>query len=302
MSGESRAAVIAALAGNLAIAVSKVVVALLSGSSAMFSEAVHSVVDSGNSGLLLLGMRRSKLPPDADHPFGHAHELYFWTLIVGVLVFGLGGGISIVNGVRHVIEPQPVSDLGWTYLVLGIAAAFESFSWYYGWRAFRREQRGRGVAETILRSKDPTAFSVLLEDSAALLGLAFAFAGIYAGSELGVPWLDGAASILIGVLLCAVALVMVNKSRQLLVGEPVEKATLEGLRAIVQADHCVNRVGRMLTMYLGPDEIMLVMEMRLHDDTDVIQVRETSTRVKRAIRARYPRITRVFFDIAPEGS
>lgn len=293
MATESTRAVIAAIAGNLAIAISKSVAAALSGSSAMMAEAIHSLVDTGNGGLLLYGRRRSRLPADAAHPFGYGHELYFWSLMVAVLIFGLGGGMSILNGLRHVAHPLPPENLFWSYVVLGLAAIFEGISWVFGWRAFRSERRGRGVLETIVGSKDPTTFSVLLEDSAALLGLVLAFAGIWAGSALGMPWLDGAASILIGLLLCSVAVLMVNESRKLLVGEGVDRKVLEDIRRMTCADPAVASVARIFTMYLGPDEVMMVMEIRFKAPNDV---REAALRVKRRVQEAYPKIKRVSFD------
>ena len=300
MASESRKAVVAAIAGNLAIAISKFAAAAFSGSAAMLSEAIHSLVDTGNGALMLVGMHRAKRPADADHPFGSGHELYFWTLMVGVLIFGLGGGMSIVTGVLHIRSASPVEDLALNYSVLGIAAVFEGTTWWFGWRAFNTERRGRGIIETIVDTKDPTTFSVLLEDTAALAGLSVAFAGIFVGSTFGITWLDGAASIVIGVILCLVAAIMVNESRALLVGEGVSRATLDGIRAITLADPAVEAVGRLRTLYLGPEEVMLVMEMRLRDDADVTELREATARVKRAIREKYPKIRRVFFDIAPE--
>ena len=300
MASESRKAVVAAIAGNLAIAVCKAVAAFFSGSAAMLSEAIHSLVDTGNGALMLVGMARSKRPADADHPFGSGHELYFWTLMVGVLIFGLGGGMSIVTGVLHIRAAHPVEDLGWNYAVLGIAAVFESVSWWYGWRAFSTERRGRGIVETIIDSKDPTTFSVLLEDSAALLGLVVAFVGIFLGNLLGMPWLDGAASIVIGLLLCTTAYIMVNESRALLVGEGVSKGTLDGIRKLVCADPAVENVGRLRTLYLGPEEVMLVLEMHMRDEAEMTELRETTARLKRAIREKYPKIRRVFFDVTED--
>lgn len=293
MASESTTAVIAAIAGNLAIAVSKAIAAAFSGSSAMLSEAIHSLVDTGNGGLLLLGQKRSKLPPDRDHPFGYGHELYFWTLIVAVLIFGLGGGMSIVSGIRHVMNPAPPENLALSYGVLGVAAVFESISWAFGWRAFRKERRGRGVMETIVGSKDPTTFAVVLEDSAALLGLVFAFVGIWGGSALGIPWMDGAASVLIGLLLCAVAGLMVNESRKLLVGEGVDRRVLDDIRQLLGDDPAVKTVGKLFTMYLGPDEVMLVIEIRFDPECDV---RKTALGLKHRIQRKYPKIRRVSFD------
>ena len=288
---------IAAIVGNLAIAVAKFIAAAFSGSAAMLSEAIHSLVDTGNGALMLVGMHRSKKPPDPDHPFGFSHELYFWTLMVGVLIFGLGGGMSILTGVMHIRSGQGIEDTGWNYAVLAIAMVFEGISWWFGWRAFSGEMRGRGIVETIRDTKDPTTFSVLLEDSAALVGLVVAFLGIYFGNLLGVPWLDGAASIVIGILLCLVAAIMVNESRALIVGEGVSKGTLDGIRAIIDADPGIESVQRLRTLYFGPEDVMLIMEMKMRDDKEVGEVREVTTRVKKAIKEKYPKIRRVYFDI-----
>jgi cation diffusion facilitator family transporter len=301
MAKESRVAVIAAIAGNLAIAASKLFAAAITGSAAMLSEAIHSLVDTGNGGLMLYGMHRSKLPADEMHPFGHGHELYFWSVIVGVLIFGLGGGMSIVSGWRHIAEPADLGDPKWSYVVLGASAFFEGVSWFFGWKAFRAERRGRGVVETVIVSKDPTTFAVLLEDSAALAGLVFAFAGVWASTSLGIEWVDGAASIMIGLLLCAVAGVMVNESRKLIVGEGVEPRTLRTLHEIVAADPAVVHVGELLTLYLGPDEVLLVVELRFRSG-DTIDVRGAIARLKHAIQGKYPRIRRVLFDTASLGT
>src|SRR5689334_8425599 len=170
----------------------------------MLSEAIHSLVDTGNDALMLYGIRRSAKPPDEHHPFGYGHELYFWTLVVGVLIFGLGGGMSVVTGVLHILHGDAPEVSGWNYAVIFAAMIFEGVSWYFGFRAFRTERRGRGVVETIQRTKDPATFAIVLEDSAALAGLVIALAGLYLSATLDQPWIDGAGSILIGVLLCFV--------------------------------------------------------------------------------------------------
>ncbi|MDT3680261.1 MAG: cation diffusion facilitator family transporter [Burkholderiaceae bacterium] len=301
MAQESKTAVVAAIIGNLAIAVAKFVAAGFSGSAAMLSEAIHSLVDTGNGGLMLYGMKRSHRPPDAEHPFGYGHELYFWALIVGVLVFALGGGMSIVSGIVHIRGGEPPGDLAWSSGVLAVAAVFESVSWYYGLKAFRVEQRGRGFVETIRTTKDPTSFTILLEDSAALLGLVFAFVGMTLAVRLDRPWIDGAASVAIGVLLCLVALLMVYESKGLLVGEGADRKTLDEVRRIVRAEPQVERVCRVLTMYLGPEEVMLVLELDLrHGRPGEFHTHLTFERISRTIRARFPRMRHVFVDITPD--
>jgi cation diffusion facilitator family transporter len=296
MAAESRHAVVAAVAGNLVIAASKFVAAAFSGSAAMLSEAIHSVVDAGNGGLMLYGMVRSRKPPDELHPFGYSHELYFWTLVVGIVVFAVGGGMSIVTGVMHVAHPSPPEHAFWNYAVILTAIVFEGISWYFGFKAFHVERRGRGIMETIRLTKDPTSFSVLLEDSAALLGLAFALAGIFLSAELGAAWIDGASSILIGSLLCAVALIMVRESKGLLIGEGVDRPVLEALRAIVRADPEVASVSKLATLYLGPEDVLLAIELRFHSTNTVVDIRRAIARLRQSIQARYPRIRRIFID------
>jgi cation diffusion facilitator family transporter len=296
LAGETQSAVVAAIASNVLIAVSKLIAAAVSGSAAMLSESIHSIVDAGNDGLMLYGLKRSRKAPDEQHPFGYGHELYFWTLIVGMLIFGVGGGMSIGTGYIHIVHNTPPENAGWNYAVIGAAALFEGWSWIYGLRAFRAEMRGRGIVETIRISKNPTTFSVLLEDTAALLGLLLAFVGIFLSTKLNAPWIDGAASILIGVLLCFIALIMVYESKGLLVGEGVEKQTLKGLREVIIADPAVERVARLLTMYLGPDEVMLVIELRFRERLSAVEIRETVARVKQTVHDCYPRIKHIFFD------
>jgi cation diffusion facilitator family transporter len=296
MAGETRTAVVAAVIGNLAIAATKFIAAAFSGSAAMLAEAIHSLVDTGNGSLMLYGAHRSRKPADAEHPFGYGHELYFWTLMVGILVFALGGGMSIVTGISHLAEPQPPQNAAWNYAVLIVAMLFEGSSWYFGLKAFQAELRGRGIFETIHATKNPASFAVLLEDSAALVGLAVALAGIFLAEKLDAPWLDGASSIAIGVLLCLVSLVMVFESKELLVGEGMEQATLARLRAIVQAEPAIGSVDKLTTMYLGPEEVMLIITLRFRTGTSLAALRDGLANIKRGIHSAYPRIRHIYVD------
>ena len=264
----------------------------------MLSEAIHSLVDTGNGALILLGIRNSRKPPDREHPFGHGRELYFWTLMVGVLIFGVGGGMSVYEGLTHLTNPKPIEDAKWNYIVLGLSAVFESVTWYFGWKAFSKERRGRGVFEVIHNTKDPTSFSVLLEDSAALTGLAIALLGIFLSQSLHQPYFDGAASIAIGMLLCTIAIVMVNESRGLLIGEGVDRKTLENLRAIVEGDEDVAHVQHLHTIYQSPRTVLLVIELRFDDSISAVDVRKAVRRLEANIQARYPEIKYVFFGSA----
>jgi cation diffusion facilitator family transporter len=295
VASESRRAIVAAIAGNLAIAATKFVAAAFTGSAAMLSEAIHSVVDTGNGGLMLLGVYRSRRPPDFDHPFGHGRELYFWTLIVAVLIFAVGGGMSAYEGITHIRHPAPSENAGWSYAVLGFAAVFEGTSWFFGWKAFNAERGRRGVLEAIHVSKDPTSFSVLLEDSAALVGLLVAFAGIFAGRQLGMPRLDGVASVVIGLLLCAVAVVMVYESKGLLVGEGLDRDSLRELRALVESDPAVESVQHLYTIYQGAHEVLLAIELHFRLTLSALEVRRAVARLKAGIKARHPDIARIYF-------
>jgi cation diffusion facilitator family transporter len=301
MSGETRTSVVAAVAGNLLIATIKFVAAAVSGSAAMLSEGIHSLVDTANNALMLYGLRRSKRPPDGDHPFGYGREVYFWTLTAGMLFFAVGGGMSVLTGLRHLADPEVPHDVGWNYAVLGAGFIFEGGSWLFGYRAFRAEQRGRSVVATIRRTKDPMAFAVLLEDSAALLGLALAFAGIAGATTLGAAWMDGASSLVIGVLLCLVALIMVYESKELLIGEGMERGALEQLRTIVQSESPVEELRKLATLYLSPDEIVLVLDLRFRDGTEIEEIRRTLTHIGKSVRARFPRIRRILVDSTAVG-
>jgi cation diffusion facilitator family transporter len=292
---KSKTAIYAAIAGNMAIAVTKFVAAAFTGSSAMLSEAIHSMVDTGNGWLMLLGVRRSRKPPDADHPFGHGHELYFWTLIVGVLIFAVGGGMSVYEGIQHILHPSATENLGWSYAVLGMAVVFEGTTWLFGWKAFSDERGGKGVVEAIHETKDPSTFTVLLEDSAALLGLLFAFAGIFLGSQLELPYLDGVASVLIGGLLCGVAVLMVYESKGLLIGEGLDRESLKSIRKLVKADPGVEWVGHLHTMYLGPHEVLLTIELRFHPQITSLEVRQAARRLRETIQSEHPDVSRIFF-------
>ncbi len=292
----SKLVIYAAIAGNLAIAVTKFVAAAIGGSSAMLSEGVHSLVDTGDGLLLLLGLRLSKRPPDESHPFGHGLELYFWSLIVAVMIFGVGGGISIYEGVLHVLQPHVASNPVLNYAVLGIAAVFEGITWSIALREFLRTKGDAGVWQTIRASKDPTGFIVLFEDTAALIGLAIAAAGLLLSERLGLPVFDGVASILIGVLLCVVASVLIYETRGLLVGESAHPDVVADVRTIAAADPAVERVGRPMTLHLGPDQILLALDVQFRGGLTTGELERAIDRLEKAVRSRHPRITRIFLE------
>jgi cation diffusion facilitator family transporter len=295
MTTESKTAIIAAIAGNLAIAVTKFTAAFFSGSSAMLSEGIHSVVDTGNGALLLLGLRKSQKPADANHPFGHGKELYFWCLVVAILIFALGGGMSVYEGVTHLQHPH-MSDPTWNYVVLGIAFVFESISSFFAFRAFKQELKGMGVFRTIRASKDPTTFTVLFEDTAALLGLVVAFLGIFLGHVFENPYFDGAASIAIGVILAVVAVFLAYESKGLLIGEGVDAETLASIRSIVGGDAAVAEVKKSLTMHFGPADVLLTLDVRFKSDVSAEEAATAVNRLEEQIRARHPQIKHIFIE------
>ncbi|MDB5469726.1 MAG: cation transporter [Caulobacter sp.] len=293
MASDSRGAIYAAAAGNLAIAVSKAVAFGFTGSSAMLTEAVHSLVDTGNQGLLLLGLRRASRPPDAGHPFGHGMELYFWSFVVALMIFALGGAFSIYEGFLKVREPEPLRQAWINFLVLGLAILFEGGSFLVAWREHRRRTPSGRFFANVRASKDPSLFAVLLEDGAALTGLVFALLGV-TGASLGLVWADGAASIAIGLLLTAVAVFMANETRSLLTGEAASGAVVAEVRRILETDPAVVEVVEILSLHLGPQEVLVGVTIDFRDDLPGGEIEEVAHRLSRDIQASQPEITRLF--------
>ncbi len=293
---DSNVAVFGAIASNVAIAITKFVVAGVSGSSAMLSEGIHSAVDTFNGVLLLVGQRLSKRPATPEHPFGHGKELYFWSLIVAVLIFGLGGGMSIYEGVQHIRAPEPPKDPKWNYLVLAAAALFEGTSFCIALRQFKKESGRTPFWRALHLSKDPTTYTVLAEDSAALAGLAVAALGIWSSHALGMPELDGVASVVIGLLLAAVAVLLVRESRGLLIGEGIRPETARQVRELALAEPGVRAVGRVLSMYIGPDEALVTMDVEFDADTPASAAAAAIGAIEAKVRGRFPVIRRLFIE------
>jgi len=292
----SKLAIYGAIAANVAIAATKLGVAGITGSSAMLSEGIHSSVDTFNGVLLLVGIRLSQRPATPEHPFGHGKELYFWTLIVAVLIFGLGGGVSFYEGVRHIRDPQPLHDPTWNYVVLGAAALFEGISFAIALRQFLKQAGTEPFWEAIHRSKDPTTYTVLAEDSAALAGLAIAALGIWLSHRFDLPVMDGAASLLIGVLLAVVATFLTWQSRDLLIGEGIRPETARAIRSIALAVPQVRDVGRVLSMYVGPDDALVTMDLDFDEGTAAADAALAIADVERQVRKRFPMIKRLFIE------
>ncbi len=296
MASGSTTAVYAAIVGNAAIAIAKFLAAGVTGSSAMLSEGIHSLVDTGNGGLLLLGIRQSKKPPDAAHPFGYGKELYFWTLVVAFLIFGVGGGVSAYEGIRHLMDPRPLEDPTWSYVVLGIAAVFEAIVLGIAVHAFNTARGTNSVWREIRTTKNPTTFMVLFEDTAALLGLVVAFVGIYLGHRFNNPYFDGGASLVIGVLLMAVATFLAYESKGLLIGEGASAETLTRLRVLAEADPEVTEVKNLLTMYFGPHTVLLTLEVAFAAGLPLQGRAAAVARLEERVRAHHPDIKHIFIE------
>lgn len=291
----AKLSVYGALFANVAIAVVKFIAAYASRSSSMIAEGIHSLVDSGNEALLLLGMKRSQLPADELHRFGHGKEIYFWSLIVAVLIFGIGGGLSIYEGIIHILHPEPMTDPFWNYVVLGAAMVFEGTSLFIAVRSFLRagKHREKDFFRSLVRSKDPGLFVVIYEDSAALLGLVIALLGVFSSHYFHLPVLDGVASVLIGLMLATVAVLLVIESRHLLIGESADDGLMTGVRGILAENPSVESVATLKTMHLGPHQILLVLRVNFEA---AARIPELTAGLKEKIRQRFPDITEIYLE------
>lgn len=295
-SHSSQSSVYVAIGCDIGIAIAKFVAASITGSSAMASEGIHSVVDSLNGWVLLWGEKASKRPPDANHPFGYGKEIYFWAFMVAVLIFAIGGGMSIYDGIGHLHDAKPPEHGPWNYAVLGFAALFEGVTVGFAVRDFRRAEGPKAFWTGIHTSKDPTVFTVLLDNLAALAGLLFAFLGIFLGRLFHLPYLDGVASIFIGVTLGIVAVVLALECKGLLIGEGVDKKTLDRIKRLAENDEGVAYVGAPLTMYFGPNSIFLALEVQFHEGLSATELTSAVDRLEKNIRSEYPKIQRIYIE------
>ena len=292
----SKAIVYAAFAGNSLIAVTKFAAAAFTGSSAMLAESIHSAVDTCNQALLLIGMRRAARPADARHPFGYGAEIYFWAFVVAVLIFGVGAGVSIYEGVSKLSNPHPVENIYINFIVLGFAFVFEAGAWWYAWKGFSASKGRVGYLKAIVRSKDPTIFTVLLEDTAAMLGIIVAFLGILLADLTGQAWLDAAASIVIGLILAAVATLLAYETKGLLIGEAAAPSVVRALRKIVSETEGVSSINELRTIHFGPTDILVAISVDFADAMSSRQVEKSVTAIETAIKQDYPSVTRVFVE------
>lgn len=297
MAGHSSKRVIfAALAGNSLIAVTKFAAAVYTGSSAMLSEAIHSVVDSGNQGLLLYGLKRAQQPADQRHPLGYGREVYFWAFVVAILIFAVGAGVSMYEGVLKIIDPHPVTNAYVNYIVLGLAIVFEAGSFYVAVVEFNKTKGEMGYLKAIRRSKDPSMFTVLLEDSAAMAGLVVAFVGIVLAQLLNQPVWDGIASVVIGCILALAAMVLAAETKGLLIGEGADPAVIASIRELADADARVLRINEVITNHFGPEDILVNISLDFADDLNAGQVELAISDLETQIKKSHKEIGRVFIE------
>jgi cation diffusion facilitator family transporter len=302
MASGSKLVIIAALIGNALISITKFVAASITGSSAMMSEGIHSLVDTGNQVLLLYGLKRAAKPPDADFPFGYGKEIYFWCFIVAILIFALGGGISIYEGIGHIQHPEPISNPMVNYIVLGLAMIFEGAAWYFAFREFNRVKGRWGYLEAIQRAKDPSIFVVLFEDSAAMLGLMVAFIGVLLTQTTGILVFDGIASVIIGLILVGTAVWLAHETKGLLIGESANQSVIRGIRDTLEAKSNIEHVNEVLTMHMGPDFILANISVDFADAISARQVETDIAAIDRTIKQKYPQIKRVFLEAEKRGN
>lgn len=293
---ESKPVIYAAMGGNLMIAISKFVAAAITGSSAMLSEGIHSVVDTGNQVLLLLGIKRANRPPSAQFPFGHGKEVYFWSFVVALLLFSVGSGISLYEGIHHILNPAPLESPLVSYGVLGLGILFEGASWAFALHQFRKTKGKWSYVEAVRRGKDPSMFVVVFEDSAALLGLLAALVGIALSQWTGNSIFDGIASIVIGMILGGTAIWLAIETKGLLIGESANRSVVEGIRQLASEAEGVERVNEVLTMHMGPDFILVTLSVRFVRGIPAERIERAIAELDRRIKAEHDTVKRVYVE------
>lgn len=295
-SSASKKVIYAALLGNGLIAITKFIAAFVTRSSAMFSEGVHSVVDTGNQVLLLHGLRRAKKPADERFPFGHGKEIYFWSFVVAILIFAVGAGVSVYEGVQHLLHPSPIKNPIVNYVVLALAMVFEGFAWFFAWKEFSKAKGSYSYIEAVQRGKDPTMFVVLFEDSAAMLGLVVAFLGIFLGQVTGIAQFDAIASILIGLILGGTAVWLALETKGLLIGESANEEVVQSIRKIVGEHEAIKHINEVVTMHMGPEYILVNLSVDFVDGVPAHDVELAVSRLTREIKQAQPLVKRIFIE------
>jgi cation diffusion facilitator family transporter len=298
----SRKVIFAALAGNSLIAVTKLGAAAVTGSSAMLSEGIHSLVDTGNQGLLLMGLSRSNREPDPQHPYGYGKEIYFWSFVVAILIFGVGAGVSIYEGIKHLNHAEPMTNVRINYMVLALAFLFEGAAWLFAFKEFAKIRGKRGMFQAVRESKDPTTFVVLFEDTAAMAGIIVAFVGIWLSQMTGLYWIDGAASVIIGLILAGTAWLLAVETKDLLIGESASPNTIAGIRHLASQVPGVEKINEVLTLHMGPEYILVNMSLDFADDCTADHIENEVAKLTGAIKAEWPLVKKVFVEAEEKPS
>lgn len=293
-SSHSKTVVYAAATGNLLVAGTKFIAAFWTGSSAMLSEAIHSVVDTGNQLVLLYGLHRAAKPPDASHPLGYGRELYFWSFIVALLLFTLGAGVALYEGISHIVDPSEIVNARVSYIVYACAAVFEGSSWYVALREFRKAKGDASYYEAIRRSKDPPTFIVLFEDSAALIGLALAALGTFCAETFAMPVFDGAASIGIGLLLSATAWALARESKELLIGEPARPRLRNAIVATARGIDGIENASLVFSVHLAPEQVIAALSLEFRDSLTTPEIEAAVDALERAVHEKHPQVMAIF--------
>lgn len=296
MASGSKKVIYAALIANAIIAVVKFIAAAITGSSAMFSEGIHTTVDTGNQLMLLLGLKKAKKPADKLHPFGYGKEIYFWSFVVAIMIFAIGAGISIYEGIHSVMDPHPIENAIVSYGVLGGAMVITGIAWYFAWKEFKRVKGDRGYFEAVQKGKNPTTFVVLFEDSAALLGLSVAIIGIGLSQWTGMPVFDGIASIVIGIILGTTAAWLAYETKGLLIGESADPHMLKEIEKELSSYKKIKNVNEVLTLHMGPNFILINISVDFKDDIPSHQIEVTSAELSKQLKNNFPLVKRVFIE------
>lgn len=295
--GGSNIAIVGAFVANFLIAIIKFIAAAITGSSAMLSEGIHSLVDTGNTGLLLFGEYKSKKGATSSHPFGYGRELYFWSLVVAISLFAIGGGMSIYEGILHIQHPEPMEDPMWNYIVLAIAFVLSTMSLYVAVKKFIEDNPGKQLYQAIKESKDPGTFSILFEDAADILGIFVAFLGVYLGHMLNNPYIDGAASIIIGLILCSLSFMLAYETKSLLIGESANEELLNKIVAVIKENPSVTHVRQPLTMHFGPHDILLAVDIQFDENLKMNELANRIDEIEHTIRANFSEIKRIYIEV-----
>lgn len=292
----SKTVIFAALIGNFLIFLTKLGAAFYTNSSAMFSEAIHSIVDCGNQGLLLYGIKKADRKADRYHPFGYGKELYFWSFVVAIIIFAIGAGVSLYEGIHKIISPEEVKSIYVNYIVLVVAICFEAYPWKMAYDEFNARRGKRGILDAVRRSKDPSLFAILFEDTAAMLGLFTALAGLFIGDYFNIPEADGAASVVIGIILALTAVVLAIECKGLLIGEAADEAIIESIETLMENHEHIENINEILTMHFGPSDILLNLSLDFKNDISAGDVENMITKFEIQIKEKHPDIKRIFIE------